>query len=120
MLLNLLPGLRDLRAPLAAGYLWLTAGWLYFAPRLPNSVNDAQGVLKDVYRIVNASSPVAVATALTFVAYILGYNFDWFVDSTCSGHCPASVSAASLSAKFPERARATGTANIRKIRKIPP
>jgi hypothetical protein len=72
MLASLLPGLRDLRAPLAAGYLWLAAGWLYFAPRLPASVNDAHGMLKDIYRVVDASSPVAVGVGLTFVAYMVG------------------------------------------------
>jgi hypothetical protein len=72
MLLNLLPGLRDLRAPLAAGYLWLAAAWLYYAPRLPASTNEAQGILKDVYRVVSVSNPAMVAAGLTFVAYILG------------------------------------------------
>ena len=72
MLASLLPGLRDLRAPLAAGYLWLAAGWLYFAPQLPASVNDADGVLKDIYRVVDASNPIAVAAGLTFIAYLLG------------------------------------------------
>jgi hypothetical protein len=72
MLASLLPGLRDLRAPLAAGYLWLAAGWLYFAPQLPASVNDANGVLKDIYRVADASNPVAIAAGLTFIAYLLG------------------------------------------------
>jgi hypothetical protein len=72
MLMNLLPGLRDLRAPLSAGYLWLAAGWLYFAPQLPASVDEAQGVLKDIYRVVHASDPIAVAAGLTFLAYMLG------------------------------------------------
>jgi hypothetical protein len=72
MLASLLPGLRDLRAPLAAGYLWLAAGWLYFAPQLPVSVNDADGVLKDIYRVAGASNPVAIAAGLTFIAYLLG------------------------------------------------
>jgi uncharacterized membrane protein YvlD (DUF360 family) len=72
MFTSLLPGLRDLRAPLAAGYLWLAAGWLYFAPQLPASVEDAQGVLRDVYRVVAASDPVAVVAGLTFIAYLLG------------------------------------------------
>src|SRR6266508_6193661 len=72
MLASLLPGLRDLRAPLSAGYLWLTAGWLYFAPQLPASINDAHGVLKDIYRVVHASSPLAVGAGLTFAAYIVG------------------------------------------------
>jgi hypothetical protein len=30
VLLNILPGLRGLRAPLAAGYVWLLVGWLAF------------------------------------------------------------------------------------------
>ena len=68
MLANLLPGLRDLRAPLAAGYLWLAAGWLYLAPQLPASANDATGVMKDIYRVVDASEPVTIAAGLTFVA----------------------------------------------------
>jgi hypothetical protein len=72
MLTNLLPGLRDLRAPLSAGYLWLAAGWLFLAPQLPASVDDAQGVLKDIYRVVDASDPITVLAGLTFVAYILG------------------------------------------------
>jgi hypothetical protein len=72
LLMNLLPGLRDLRAPLAAGYLWLAAGWLCFAPELPTSINEAQGVLKDIYRVIQASSPVAVLAGLTFAAYIVG------------------------------------------------
>jgi hypothetical protein len=72
LLMNLLPGLRDLRAPLAAGYLWLTAGWLYFAPQLPASVDEADGVLKDIYRVIEASGPVAAAAGLSFAAYIIG------------------------------------------------
>jgi hypothetical protein len=28
MLMNLLPGLRELRAPLVSGYLWLISAWL--------------------------------------------------------------------------------------------
>jgi hypothetical protein len=72
MLANLLPGLRDLRAPLAAGYLWLAAGWLYLAPQLPASANDAKGVMKDIYRVVDASDPITIAASLTFAAYMLG------------------------------------------------
>jgi hypothetical protein len=30
MITGLLPGLRELRAPLAAGYLWLVVAWLWF------------------------------------------------------------------------------------------
>ena len=72
MLASLLPGLRDLRAPLSAGYLWLAAGWLYFAPRLPTSIDEAHGVLRDVFRVVQMSSPVLIGAGLTFVAYMVG------------------------------------------------
>jgi hypothetical protein len=76
MLLNLLPGLRDLRAPLAAGYLWLAAGWLYFAPKLLALESEGQGVRKDIYEeislVIHASGPVAVGAGLTFAAYIIG------------------------------------------------
>jgi hypothetical protein len=72
MLTSLLPGLRDLRAPLSAGYLWLAAGWLYFAPQLPASVDEAQGVMKDIYRVIHASDPITVVAGLSFIAYMLG------------------------------------------------
>jgi hypothetical protein len=91
MLTNLLPGLRDLRAPLSAGYLWLAAGWLYFAPQLPASVENAQGVLKDIYRVVDASEFIAVLTGLSFVAYILGNAFYWFIESSCRLCCKGST-----------------------------
>jgi hypothetical protein len=50
----------------------LAAGWLYLAPQLPASVNEAQGILEDIYRVVNASGPITVAAGLAFVAYLLG------------------------------------------------
>ena len=34
MLVNLLPGLRDLRAPLSAGFIWLLGIWLLVEPGL--------------------------------------------------------------------------------------
>ena len=39
MLMNLLPGLRELRAPLAAGYLWIITAFLWLSEwgRLPTS-----------------------------------------------------------------------------------
>jgi hypothetical protein len=35
LLASLLPGLRDLRVPLAAGLMWLVVLWLSFYPDLP-------------------------------------------------------------------------------------
>ena len=50
----------------------MAAGWLYFAPQLPTSLNEAQGLLRDIYRVADASDPVAVGVGVSFAAYILG------------------------------------------------
>jgi hypothetical protein len=72
MLANLLPGFRDLRAPLAAGYLWLAAIWVWFAHVLPSSPNEATGFLKRVYELAGAAGRPAIGIALSFTAYLLG------------------------------------------------
>lgn len=63
-LTNLLPGLRELRAPLAAGYIWMAFVWVLVVDRVP-SVADAQ----DAFAAVD---DLAGAIALGFVAYLLG------------------------------------------------
>lgn len=42
VLLNILPGFRELRAPLAAGYVWLLVGWLAFGGSIsiPDQAQD--------------------------------------------------------------------------------
>jgi hypothetical protein len=49
---NLLPGLRDLRTPLAVGYLWLVALWLALHKYLPASVVVLPALLADAARDV--------------------------------------------------------------------
>lgn len=71
MLMNLLPGLRDLRAPLAAGYLWLTGLWLLLADSIP-SRGTATGVIADAYILVGALGHAPAIAILSFVAYVLG------------------------------------------------
>jgi hypothetical protein len=71
MLASLLPGLRQLRAPLAAGYLWLVAAWLVFADLIPDG-NHAHGVLRKAYDLAGAVGTSTVLAAATFVAYVLG------------------------------------------------
>ena len=70
MLANLLPGVREIRAPLAAGYIWLVFSWLLLEP-LP-SRGDAEGLLKSTYALADAVTPVGVGIALTFGAYVFG------------------------------------------------
>jgi len=70
-LTTLLPGLRDLRAPLAAGYLWLVATWLAFAQRIPTE-KSAEGVWNDIYRLGQIAGRPGALAASAFAAYLLG------------------------------------------------
>ncbi len=71
VLSSLLPGVRDLRGPLAAGYIWLLILWLWFADTLP-SEETATGVFATLYRLGNLVSSLGIVAALSFVAYIVG------------------------------------------------
>jgi TPR repeat protein len=71
VLASLLPGLRELRAPLAAGYLWLVAAWLAFAGLIPRP-DQADGIFKDVYDVAIAAGAPATAAAASFAAYLIG------------------------------------------------
>jgi hypothetical protein len=68
----LLPGLRQLRAPLAAGYLWLIAAWLAFAHAVPRPSEARPGPLKDLYDLGALVGVATVLAAATFVAYVVG------------------------------------------------
>ncbi|MGW2612860.1 hypothetical protein ACWC4A_52740 [Streptomyces mirabilis] len=71
MLATLLPGVREIRTPLAVGYTWLLALWLAVGHRIPDS-DRASGVVADVYRLAHAAGIVAVGVAVSVGAYILG------------------------------------------------
>lgn len=79
---NLLPGVRELRAPLAAGYLWLAAWWIAFAGDVP-SRGQATGLAHVAYLFIDKVSPVGFAVAVGFVAYLIGVLSvalaDWLV-----------------------------------------
>jgi hypothetical protein len=67
---NSLPGIRDLRGPLVAGYLWLIFVWMLVQPditRRPRS--PVAGSLWDLGQQVG---PIGVAIATGFGAYMLG------------------------------------------------
>jgi hypothetical protein len=72
MLANLLPGLRDLRTPLAVGYLWLSALWLLVHAHIPRSIAEASGPLRSFYELGSFVGNAAVLAALSFIAYLLG------------------------------------------------
>ncbi len=71
MLSHLLPGLRELRAPLAAGYLWFLGFWILLGDRIPDR-GEATGALKRMYELADVVSLVGTGVALSFVAYLLG------------------------------------------------
>jgi hypothetical protein len=77
MLASLLPGVREIRAPLAAGYLWLFALWLALEP-FPTA-KEATGLEAAVIDLADAATPVAVAVVLSFVAYLVGSLSDVLV-----------------------------------------
>jgi hypothetical protein len=69
MLASLLPGLRELRAPLAAGYTWIFGLWI-----LLHDLNVGSGPLRafrdDIVQLANWAGKPILVTAATFAAYI--------------------------------------------------
>lgn len=71
MLASLLPGVRDLRTPLVAGYTLLLVLWLVFHDAIPTAV-EATGIAASIYELRDLLGRPAMLAALTFVAYVLG------------------------------------------------
>lgn len=71
MLVTLLPGVREIRTPLAVGYTWLLALWLAIGHRIPEP-DQASGLVADVYRLAHATGLVATGIAVSVGAYIVG------------------------------------------------
>jgi hypothetical protein len=71
VLAGLLPGLRAVRAPLAAGYLWLVAAWVALEPAIPQRA-EATGVAASLYRAGDLVSVLGLGVVLSFAAYLLG------------------------------------------------
>ncbi len=80
MLVNLLPGLRTLRTPLAVGYLWLLGLWLIFAQELPTSDPKTIGPVHSVFEAETFLGSGTVLAALSFLAYLLGIMILWRLD----------------------------------------
>lgn len=71
MLSALLPGLREIRAPLAAGYLWLVVGWLLVHDRIATG-SSAHGAVDALSDLRHAIGVGGIGAAATFMAYLLG------------------------------------------------
>jgi hypothetical protein len=71
ILSNLLPGFREIRAPLAAGFLWVAVAWL----ELDNHVSthtSSSGAVNALSRLRDNVGVGAAAVAVTFVAFLVG------------------------------------------------
>lgn len=71
MLTNLLPGLREIRAPLISGYLWLAFFFLAFHEELPSS-SDPGPVFEPLFDLGGNISALGLATATGVAAYLVG------------------------------------------------
>lgn len=71
MLANVLPGLREVRAPLLGGYLWLFALWLVYYPQVRGKTEDYV-VLASIGDVAEAGTPIAVGVAVSVIAYLVG------------------------------------------------
>jgi tetratricopeptide (TPR) repeat protein len=70
LLVNLLPGLREIRAPLISGYVWLVFFLVALHGDLPS--RDHPGALQPVFDLADGFSSLGIATALSVVAYLIG------------------------------------------------
>jgi hypothetical protein len=71
MIAALLPGIRDLRVPLANGSLWLTAIWLLFGAHIPPADTE-NALISQVYNLSDWVGGPASVGALGFIAYLVG------------------------------------------------
>ncbi len=71
MLTSILPGAREIRTPLACGYVWLVAAWLVFADHLPRT-QPSVGIVASFWYLGGLVGKTAVLAAVTFAAYLIG------------------------------------------------
>lgn len=67
---SLIPGIREVRAPLVAGYLWLVCGWLLIEPHAPSP--DGNSVYRRIAELAAVVGPVGRAIAASIAAYLIG------------------------------------------------
>src|SRR5215217_1059506 len=82
--MNVLPGLRELRAPVAAGYMWLITIWLWLDHFriIPRSRPLDDSWLAGLWSIGGAIGATTLLAILTFVAYLIGSFLEIDVDNS--------------------------------------
>ena len=71
MLTGLLPGLREIRAPLISGYLWLAFVFLVFHSDLPSHSHPG-AALRPLFELGDSLSAFGIATVSGVAAYLVG------------------------------------------------
>lgn len=98
MLASLLPGFRELRAPLAAGYLWLITGWILLDRfGLTSDIETSQAV-DALEEIRGELGSAGIAVAISFAAFILGAIWEAAVAGVSRSFNTASTSLGVLGA----------------------
>jgi hypothetical protein len=73
MLANLLPGLREIRAPLTAGYVWLLAIYIAVEPHIPARGTET-GIWETFAHLGDSISPAGQAAISAALAYVVGFS----------------------------------------------
>jgi hypothetical protein len=71
MLSSLMPGLRELRTPLAVGHLWLANVWILLGAPLPKA-QPTTGAISSVWTLGSYIGKPGVAAVIAFAAYLVG------------------------------------------------
>lgn len=71
MLASMLPGVREVRAPLIAGYLWLLGLWIAFEP-LVRGRHDGSELFATLGRLGDLMSPAVLGVVVSVAAYLVG------------------------------------------------
>lgn len=71
MFSSLLPGVRHVRAPLVAGFLWLLGLWLLIAGHIPTK-EHAPGGLRTLIDLGDRMGRISLGVVAAFAAYLLG------------------------------------------------
>jgi hypothetical protein len=89
MLASILPGLREVRTPLAVGYLWFLNLWLWWGNKLPRQApEDSEwSAASRIFELSGWLGKGATVAAVSFAAYLLGSLI--LLPYTLSGFKPA-------------------------------
>ncbi|MCM3503074.1 hypothetical protein M3667_14475 [Microbacterium sp. P26] len=68
---GIMPGLRSLRPPIFAGFLWSLFIWILLAPQLP-SQREAEGWAAQAYAVFGAIGAAGIAVVAAVVAFLVG------------------------------------------------